>query len=102
MSGNCLQELEEQVKKQREIKSMLKTNVKNELVDTLFEIALNCDSDQDNSLSDEEIEKLMKKLEGIHGVDVREQKVRQMVADHGRNLFCKFLSLCVMVYSSTW
>ena len=91
MSGNCLQELENQVKRQREIKSNLKTNVKNDLVQTLMDIALNCDVDQDDRLSDEEIERLVHKLEGIHGIDVREQKIRQMVADHGRNVFCKWI-----------
>ena len=90
MSGDCVRELEDQVKKQRDIKASLKTNVKNELVQTLMDIALNCDTDQDSQLSDAEIEKLVQKLEGIHGIDVREQKIRQMVADHGRNVFCKF------------
>ena len=68
-----------------------------------MDIALNCDTDQNDILSDEEIEQLMKKLEGIHGIDVREQKVRQMVADHGRNVFCKsspYCFFCAVMFSN--
>lgn len=88
MRGNCLQELEDQLKKQREIAAMTSTNVKNVIVGNLFEIAMNCD-DGDMELSDTEVDHLMEKIEHIAGVDVREAKVRQLIADQGRNLMCK-------------
>ena len=89
MRGNCLHELESQLKKQREIAAMTSTNVKNVIVGNLFEIAMNCD-DGDMELSDAEVDHLMEKIEHIAGVDVREAKVRKLIADRGRNLMCKF------------
>lgn len=91
MSGNCLQQLEEQLRKQREIAAMTKTNVTDELVGNIFEIALNSDENGDMNLSDEEVEKFVKRMEGINGVDVREEKVKAMIANHGRGITCKFI-----------
>ena len=90
MSGNCLEQLEDQLRKQREIASMTSTNVKNVIVANLFEIVMNCD-DGDMELSDAEVDKLMQNIEHIAGVDVREAKVRKLLADRGRNIMCKSL-----------
>lgn len=88
MRGNCLQQLEDQLKKQREIAAKTSSNVKNVIVGNLFEIAMNID-DGDMELSNAEVDHLMEKIEHIAGVDVREAKVRQLIADRGRNLMCK-------------
>lgn len=87
LQGNCLQQLEEQLKQGKEIKYRLKTSVKDDLVDAIFEIALRCDDDGDMKLSDEEMHNMVNRLEGLHGVQVREQKLRQLVANDGRNVF---------------
>jgi len=84
--GNCLQELEDQLQKQREIASMTTSNVKNDIIGNLLEIAMHCDTNQDMQLSPEEVNTLMAHMEHIAGVDVREEKVRQLIAQKGRSV----------------
>ncbi|CAB9501481.1 expressed unknown protein [Seminavis robusta] len=86
MRGDCQQGLEEILKTEREIAAKTKSNVKNDLLGNIMEISLNCDLDGDMKMSDDEVEAVIQKIEGINGVDVREEKFRAMIENHGRDI----------------
>lgn len=92
IQGNCLQELEGQLKKQREIAAMTHSSVENEIISNLFEIAINCD-DGDMHLSDEEIKHLITRIEAINGVTVKKLAVLNLIESHGRDLMGKLVIL---------
>ena len=89
MQGDCLKQLEEQLEMQRKIAAMTHDTVENQIISNLFEIALNCDIDGDMKLSQEEVDKLIHKIETINGVDIKEEKIRNLITTHGSDIMGK-------------
>lgn len=86
LQGESVQKLEEQLEESKKILSHMKTNQKAVILQNLVTVLLATDADADMLLSDEEIEELIQNLEGIHGVQLNEDLLRQTVIDQGRSV----------------
>jgi hypothetical protein len=86
VQGASLDELEQQLQESRNIYSKMSQNLQGEILQNLISVILACDQDGDMVLSDEEIDDTILKLEGIHNLDLDEDKIRAKIQDCGRSL----------------
>jgi len=86
LQGESLQKLQEQLQTSRDILAGMSRNRKAVVLQNLVTVLLANDSDQDLLLSDEEVESLIAGLESIHGVQLKEQEIRNMIIEHGRSV----------------
>ena len=86
-------ELEKQLKESQKVLDQSKVNNRIEIVDNIFEVMTALDKDQDFNLSDDEIDAIIKKLEGLHGVEIHDELLKQKIIENGRNLD-SVLKLC--------
>ena len=56
------------------------------VLDNIFSILIFADHDSNSILSDDEIETLIKNIEGIDKVDIDDKRARKMIIDAGRGL----------------
>ena len=61
-------------------------NLVAETIDNVVDVLIKGDCDQDMKLSVEETSFVIKKLEGIHSVDVNDDIIQQEVHEYGRDL----------------
>mmetsp|Transcript_16462 Transcript_16462/g.45962 ORF Transcript_16462/g.45962 Transcript_16462/m.45962 type:complete len:96 (+) Transcript_16462:685-972(+) len=64
----------------------MKQNLQGDILQNLISMVLACDDDGDMILSDDEIDDLIFNLEGVHGVQLKEELIRKMIVDNGRSL----------------
>jgi hypothetical protein len=81
-----LEELERQLVESKKILKGYQQNHKTELLQNLMTVMLTMDRDGNMILSNEEIDELIQALEGIHGVQLQEDKLRKIIIDQGRSL----------------
>lgn len=81
-----LAQLEEQLKRSKNVLAQMETNRANETVDNIFDIMLAVDKDQDFSLSDYEIDEMALRLRGIMNVEVDVEGFKQKIVENGRDL----------------
>lgn len=86
LEGKSIDELERQLTESKSILAQMNTNVKGELLQNLITVMLAVDADGDLLLADEEIDALIGNLEGIHGVDLKEDLLKKTIIEHGRSL----------------
>lgn len=86
VQGASLDELEHQLQESRNIYSKMSQNLQGEILQNLISVILACDQDGDMVLSDEEIDDIILKLEGIHNLDLDEDMIRAKIQDCGRSL----------------
>jgi hypothetical protein len=56
------------------------------VLQNLMTLLLATDADADMTLSDQEINDLIHNLEGLHGVQLQEDLIRQVILDQGRSI----------------
>lgn len=86
LGGASLDELERQLVESKKVLEGYQQNHKTELLQNLMTVMLSMDRDGNMILSNEEIDELIQTLEGIHGVQLQEEKLRQIIIDQGRSL----------------
>lgn len=84
VQGQSIGELEDQLQESRKILAMLHSNYKGELLQNIISIVLGSDDNQDMILSDDDIDILIHRLEGINNVQIDEDALRKLIIDHGR------------------
>ena len=102
VEGVSLDELEQQLEESRAIYGKMTQNLQGEILQNLISVILACDEDGDMILSDQEIEDLIHNIEGIGGVDIDDDMVRDKIISCGRSLNGtlqhKYILLCVLMY----
>lgn len=86
VQGQSVDELEQQLEESKDILSRMKTNQRGQVLQNLISVVLNADSDGNRVLSDDDIEDIIRRLEGLHHVDINDEKVRQTIIDNGRSV----------------
>ena len=86
LEGASLNELEKQLKETEEIYDSMEENLKSNILQNLISVVLNCDTDGDMSLGDEEIDSMIHKIQGMYGVDVDDEMAKKKIVDAGRSL----------------
>ena len=62
------------------------TNLLAETIDNVMELVLKCDDDQNMALSEKEVNTVIRKLEGIHNVDFKDELFHQKIREYGCDL----------------
>eukprot|EP00523_Entomoneis_sp_CCMP467_P008087 CAMPEP_0168734978 /NCGR_PEP_ID=MMETSP0724-20121128/9095_1 /TAXON_ID=265536 /ORGANISM="Amphiprora sp., Strain CCMP467" /LENGTH=272 /DNA_ID=CAMNT_0008782105 /DNA_START=60 /DNA_END=878 /DNA_ORIENTATION=- len=86
VQGQSMDELEEQLEESRGILATMDKNYKGQLLQNLITVLLGADQDGNMILSDEDIEDIIRRLEGLHNVNINDAKLRQMIIDNGRSV----------------
>lgn len=86
MQGQSIEALEEQVEDNREILSKMQSNLKANVLQNLLQVVIRSDKDADMDIEGEEIEELIKRLEGINGVEVHKDRFRDAINYAGGSL----------------
>jgi len=86
LQGESVQKLQEQLQDSREILKNMNQNRRATILQNLVTVLLATDENQDMLLSDPEIDSLIQKLEGINGVELKEDRVRQTIIEQGRSV----------------
>lgn len=84
--GKTLDELELQLEQSREIFASMQDNLMGNILQNLISVVLNCDEDGDMTLSDEEIDEIILKMEGMNGIDLNDKLLRDALVQNGRSL----------------
>ena len=84
--GKSIDDLEKQLETTQEIYDSMETNLNGDILQNLINIVLSVDNDGDMILDDDEIQELIFKFEGLNGVDLDDDKFRQVIIDNGRSL----------------
>jgi uncharacterized protein YoxC len=84
--GKTLDELEQQLEQSRQIFNSMQDNLMGNILQNLISVVLNCDKDGDMVLSDEEIDTIILKMEGINGIDLNDELLREALVQNGRSL----------------
>lgn len=84
MNDVSLDVLEEQMIQSKETLDKMADNKLNEIVGNIFDIVDACDKDGDMNLSDDEIDMLIKQIEGINMVDINDELAKKLIIDAGR------------------
>ena len=84
--GQSVGELEKQLEQSKDILNRMEDNLMADVLQNLISVVLGCDNDGDTTLSDEEIDSLILKMEGVHGIDLKEDLLRTKLIEKGRSL----------------
>lgn len=95
--GKTLDELELQLQQSRDIYSSMQDNLMADILQNLISVVLACDQDGDMTLSDAEIDKMIIKMEGMNGVDLKEDLLREALVKNGRSLNGTFVIITVCI-----
>jgi uncharacterized protein YoxC len=86
LQGESVTKLADQVIESREILARMHQNKQAVVLQNLMTLLLATDADADMILSDQEINDLIHNLEGLHGVQLNENLIRQMILEQGRSI----------------
>ena len=86
LEGASLDQLEEQLKTTEEIYDSMQDNLRSNVLQNLISVVLTCDHDGDMTLSDEEIQGLIDRLQSMYGVDIDDARAKQKIVDAGRSI----------------
>lgn len=101
MQGSNVKELENQLEESKQILSGMGLNVKTELLQNLITVMMAADTDGDMLLSDTEIDELIQQLESIANVQLKEDRIREIIIREGRSLAgIMELARCVLMDES--
>jgi hypothetical protein len=98
--GKTLDELEQQLEQSRQIFNSMQDNLMGNILQNLISVVLNCDKDGDMVLSDEEIDTIILKMEGINGIDLNDELLREALVQNGRSLNGKNTLSCHWLYGN--
>jgi hypothetical protein len=86
LDNSSIQQLEQQIQESKEILSRMDQSAQAFILQNLVSVLVSCDADQNMILKDQEIDSLIHSLECIHGVQLREDKIRQTILQHNRSI----------------
>jgi hypothetical protein len=86
VEGQSLDELQKQLDTSKEILDHMQDNLMADILQSLITVVLACDKDGDSILSDEEINSLIEKMEGVQGIDLKQDLLRAKLVEQGRSL----------------
>ncbi|KAL7573364.1 hypothetical protein ACA910_011724 [Epithemia clementina (nom. ined.)] len=86
VQGQSIEELEDQLQESRDILATMHTNLKGQLLQNLITVLLGADQDGNMILSDDDIEDIVQRLEGLHNVNINDVALRQVIIDNGRSV----------------
>lgn len=86
VEGQSLDELEKQLETSKEILDKMQDNLMADILQNLITVVLGCDKDGDMMLADEEIDSLILKMEGVQGIDLKQDLLRTKLVEKGRSL----------------
>mmetsp|Transcript_856 Transcript_856/g.1138 ORF Transcript_856/g.1138 Transcript_856/m.1138 type:complete len:268 (-) Transcript_856:117-920(-) len=86
VQGQSMDDLEEQVEESRNILATMSKNYKGQLMQNLISVLLGADEDGNMILSDDDIEDIIHRLEGLHNVNINDALLRQLIIDNGRSV----------------
>jgi hypothetical protein len=86
VEGQSVDELERQLGESRQILDSMQDNLTGDILQNLISVVLTVDNDGDSVLSDAEIDDLIAKIEGMQGVDLKENLLRKKLTEQGRSL----------------
>lgn len=86
VQGQSVDELERQLQESKDILARMKTNQKGQVLQNLISVLLGADEDGNMMLSDEDIKEIIRRLEGLHNVNIDDEKLRQVIIDNGRSV----------------
>lgn len=86
VQGQSVDELERQLEEAKEIKAKMKQNERGRVLQNLVTILLNADQEGDMMFSDTDIDLLIERLEGLHDVDIDDEKIRKIIVENGRSV----------------
>jgi hypothetical protein len=86
LEGASLDKLQEQLDESKEILTHMHRNYQADILQNLVSVLLATDADQNMLLADEEIDDLIRNLEGIHGVQLKEDLLRKVIIEQGRSV----------------
>lgn len=90
--GASVAELEKQLKKTKEIHSMVASSVEDKILMNLMKLAESCDTDgSKGQLSNSEIQATIKKIESIHGISIDGEAITKMITTNGNDLYAILL-----------
>lgn len=86
LRGESITKLEDQVAESKVILSRMDENKQAVVLQNLMTLLLATDADADMIMSDQEINDLIHNLEGLHGVQLKEGLIRQVILENGRSI----------------
>jgi hypothetical protein len=86
LEGESLDKLQEQLEESKEIVLHMDRNYQADILQNLMTVLVATDADQNMLLADKEIDDLIHNLEGIHGVQLKEDLLRKTIIEHGRSV----------------
>lgn len=86
VEGQSIDELERQLEESRQILDSMEDNLQGDILQNLISVVLTVDKDGDMILTPAEMDDLILKMEGIQGVDFKEDLLRQKLVEHGSSL----------------
>jgi len=93
MEVASLDVLEEQLKESEHLLSELQMSNLDAVLDNIFDVLLACDKDKNDELTDDEIDNLIKSLEGINNIEIDDGLMKELIIKEGRNVGA-VLKLC--------
>jgi hypothetical protein len=78
--------LEQQLEESKTALGLMETNRSNEIVDNIFDVMLAVDKDENFQLSDDEIDILITRIEGIMNIEVSDDSLKKKIIENGRDL----------------
>lgn len=84
MENVSLESLEEQLKESEQILDKMEINKLDVVLSNIFDVVVASDKNADNLLQDDEIESLIKKIEGINNVEINDAVAKKLIIESGR------------------
>jgi hypothetical protein len=81
-----VQQWEEQIQQSKDILLQFNQNTQAMVLQNLITVLVNCDMDHTMTLNDNEINALIQSLESIHNVQLKEDKIRQLIIKNNRSV----------------
>jgi len=86
--GQSIAAFEEQVKDNKEILAKMQSNLKANVLQNLLQVVIRSDKDENMTIEEHEIGDLINRIKRINGVEVNEEKLREMITKSGGSLQC--------------
>lgn len=81
--GQSVAAFAEQVKENREILGQMQRNLKANVLQNLLQVVIRSDQDDNMHIEEDEVEDLIKRIKKINGVEIREDKLREIIMSSG-------------------
>jgi flagellar motor component MotA len=86
VQGQSVDELENQLVASKDILRRIQTSQRGQVLQNLISVLLSADTEGNMELDDDDIERLIQRLEQMHDVDINDAKVKALIIDNGRSV----------------